>query len=572
MDKTAIENAARTYLSRESHPYFTEDLEKILAAENWEELEDRFYKDLDFGTGGLRGVIGGGDNRLNPFNIRKATQGLANYIKAQGLDAPSAVIAYDSRNFSDLFAKEAALVLGGNGIKTYLFSSLRPTPELSYAVRRLGAAVGIVVTASHNPPEYNGYKVYWADGGQLVPPHDKGVITEVRKVTDDINVLDEEKALASGQLVMIDEIIDDPYIEMARKYLLRPELTNEKGGEIKVVYTPLHGTGTLLVERLLSEMGITTLTVPEQREPDGNFPTVAFPNPEEPAALKMAVDLAKKEKAHLVIGTDPDADRIGIAVPGPDGEFVLLSGNQLGTLLGDYIFLTRKELGTMPENPRLVKTIVTTEMQGLVAEKYGAGWYDVLTGFKYIGEKIKEFEKSGETYVFGGEESYGFLVTPEVRDKDAVSAAAVTAEMVLYYHSRGKTLLDRLEELWNEVGYFEELLVSKTIKGIKGAQIIQEIMTDLRQAPPAEIGGVAVKEVRDYQNQTVLPLPKAEVIQIRLADDTIVTARPSGTEPKIKFYASLRGKPGRPLKEAKADVARRIEAVRAYLDTLTERS
>lgn len=572
MDKVALEKAARTYLARESHSYFTDDLEKVLAENNWEELEDRFYKDLDFGTGGLRGVIGGGDNRLNPFNIRKATQGLANYVKAQGIDSPAAVIACDSRNFSDLFSKEAALVLGANGIKTYLFSSLRPTPELSYAVRQLKATVGIVVTASHNPPEYNGYKVYWEDGGQLVPPHDKGVIAEVRKVTDDIKVLTEEEALSSGMLVMIDKEIDEPYLAMVKRYLPRPELTRSRGGDITVVYTPLHGTGTMLVERLFGDMGIKVITVPEQREPDGGFPTVAFPNPEEPAALKMALDLAKKEKAQLVIGTDPDADRIGIAVPDKKGDSVLLTGNQLGTLMGDYLFLTHQEKGTMPPNPRLVKTIVTTEMQVKVAEKYGAGWYDVLTGFKYIGEKIKEFETTGETYVFGGEESYGFLITPEVRDKDAISAAALTAEMVLYYHSRGMSLLDRLEELWKDLGYFEETLISKTIKGVKGAQIIKEIMADLRANPPAEIGGIDVVEVRDYQNQSVLPVPKAEVIQIRLADDTIVTARPSGTEPKIKFYASLRGRPGESLAEARADVARRIVGVQAYLATLTNRS
>lgn len=571
MDKTAIEGKAKAYLERETHNFFIDDLKSVINDDNWEELEDRFYKELDFGTGGLRGVIGGGDNRLNPFNIRKATQGLANYVTTQGIDSPSAVIAYDSRNFSDLFAKEAALVLGANGIKTYLFSSLRPTPELSYAVRQLGATVGIVVTASHNPPEYNGYKVYWADGGQLVSPHDTGVITEVRKVTTDIKTLPEAEALANGQLVMIDKEIDEPYVEMVHKYMLRPELTKERGGDIKVVYTPLHGTGTMLVERLLGEMGIKTITVPEQREGDGNFPTVAFPNPEESAALKMAVDLAGKEKAQLVIGTDPDADRIGIAIPGDDGEFILLTGNQLGTLLGDYIFMTHTEKGTLPENPRLVKTIVTTELQLKVAEKYGAGSYDVLTGFKFIGEKILDFETTGENYVFGGEESYGFLVTPEVRDKDAVSAATLTAEMVLYYHSKGMNLMDRLEEIWDELGYFQEVLISKTIKGIKGAQAIKDIMTELRNNPPAEVGGVAVTEVRDYQNQKVLPVPTAEVIQVRLADDTVITARPSGTEPKIKFYASLRGKPGQALSEAKADVADRLEAVKTYLNAVSDK-
>ena len=571
MDKTAIERAAQTYLNRETHPHFIEDMKKTLEEKNWEELEDRFYKNLTFGTGGLRGIIGGGANRMNPFNVRRVTQGLANYVKAQGQDSPSAVIAYDSRHFSDLFAKEAALVLGANDIKTYLFTSPRPTPELSYALRKLGATVGIVVTASHNPPEYNGYKVYWADGGQLIPPHDGGVIAEVWKVTNDIKILEEKRALDEGWLEKIDRGIDDPYINMIHNYLLRSPLTWEKGKELKVVYTPLHGVGAPLVERIFSEMGITILTVPEQREPDGNFPTVDYPNPEEPAALKMAVALAKKEGAQLVIGTDPDVDRIGIAVPGPDGEFVLLSGNQLGVLLGDYIFHTRGEAGTMPKNPCMVKTIVTTEMQALVAEKYGVRWYDVLTGFKYIGEKIQEFEKTEENYVFGGEESYGFLICPEVRDKDAVSAAAVTAEMVLYYLSRGKTLLDRLEELWIEVGYFEELLISKTFKGIKGSEIIKGIMAGLRKNPPDAVGGIAVKEVRDYQTQTVLPVPKAEVLQIRLVDDTILTVRPSGTEPKIKFYVSLRGKPGEDLPKARADLGERMVLVKNYLESLIDR-
>ena len=480
MDQLEIREKAKAYLEREKNEYFRNDLEEVLKKEDWAELEDRFYKDLDFGTGGLRGVIGGGDNRLNTANIYKATQGLANYIKNAGKDNPGAVIAYDSRNFSDTFALDAALVLAANGIKTWLFSSLRPTPELSYAVRELGATAGIVVTASHNPPEYNGYKVYWEDGGQLVPPHDKGVITEVRNVGNDINIIDEEKALESGRLEYIDTEIDESYIKLIKSYSLRPDVIKEWGKQLKVVYTPLHGTGTMLIERVFSELGIHSITVPEQREPDGNFPTVVSPNPEEASALKLALELGQKEKAQLVIGTDPDADRIGIAEPEGNG-YRLFSGNQLGMLLGDYIFSSLAEKKALPKYPALVKTIVTTDMQRLLGEKYGAEVFDVLTGFKYIGEKIKEFENEKYEYVFGGEESYGFLCMSEVRDKDAVSTAAIVAEMVLYHFSKGKTLAARLDELYQEFGFFQEILISKTIKGSTGALKIKEIMEGLRK-------------------------------------------------------------------------------------------
>ncbi|MBI9102221.1 MAG: phospho-sugar mutase [Spirochaetales bacterium] len=568
MDQLELKKKAQSYLDRENNDFFRKELEEVLAKEDWAELEDRFYKELDFGTGGLRGVIGGGDNRLNTFNIHKATQGLANYISAQNIDNPGAVIAYDSRHFSDTFALDAALVLAANGIKTWLFSSLRPTPELSYAVRELGASVGIVVTASHNPPEYNGYKVYWADGGQLVPPHDKGVIAEVRKVTHDIRILDEKEALDSGMLEYIDTEIDESFIRLIKSYSIRPELIKEWGKKLKVVYTPLHGTGTMLIERIFGELGIQSITVPEQRDGDGDFPTVKSPNPEEASALKMALELGKKEKAQLVIGTDPDADRIGIAEPDGD-DFRLFSGNQLGVLLGDYIFSSLKEKNALPKHPALVKTIVTTEMQTLLGEKYGARVFDVLTGFKYIGEKIKEFESDKYEYVFGGEESYGFLCMREVRDKDAISTAAMIAEMVLYHYSQGKTLADRLNELYIEFGMFQEILVSKTIKGPTGAVRIKEIMQGLRENPPATFGKVAVREILDYKEKNRKNLPPADVIQIILEDDTIITARPSGTEPKIKFYASARTAPGSDLAESRKDIDSRLNDIRNFLEELT---
>ena len=568
MEQHEIREKTNLYLEREKNEYFRNDLRKVLDEENWTELEDRFYRELDFGTGGLRGVIGGGDNRLNTFNIQKATQGLANYVLNQGIKDPGAVIAYDSRNFSDTFALETALVFAANGIKTWLFSSLRPTPELSYAVRELGASVGIVVTASHNPPEYNGYKVYWSDGGQLVPPHDKGVIVEVRKVTDEIKRIDEKDALDSGMLEYIDTEIDESFIKLIKSYCIRPELIKKWGRKLKVVYTPLHGTGTMLIERIFGELGIESITVPEQREPDGDFPTVDYPNPEEASALKMALDLGKKEKAKLVIGTDPDADRIGIAEP-DNGGFRLFTGNQLGVLLGDYIFSSLAEKHSLPKHPAMVKTIVTTEMQRLLAEKYGVEVFDVLTGFKYIGEKIKEFENDKYEYVFGGEESYGFLNMREVRDKDAISTAAMVAEMVLYHYSNDKTLADRLDELYREFGMFREILVSKTIKGPTGARRIKEIMETLRNNPPSEIAKIKVKEILDYSIENRKKLPSADVIQIILEDNTIITARPSGTEPKIKFYASARTSPETDPDKAGNEIDLKLEDIKEFIEGLT---
>jgi len=553
MDVEVVKELAEEYLSLETHPYFRDDLEKVLQEKDVESLKDRFYTRLSFGTGGLRGIIGGGYNRINPFIIQQATQGLANYIK-KSVDEGSAVIAYDSRNFSDLFALEAALVLCANGIKVWLFSSLRPTPELSFAVRQLGATAGIVVTASHNPPEYNGYKVYWSDGGQIVPPHDKGIIEEVGKVGKSIRVIGKPEALELGLLQLIDEEIDSSYRQIVKESSLKPELLRDRGKDLKVVYTPLHGTGGVLLPKVLGEMGVDVISVPQQSEPDGDFPTVEYPNPEEPSAMKMAMELGSEMKADLVMGTDPDADRLGVAVPDSEGNYTVLSGNRLGVLLADYIFSSRKESNTLPEQPAFVKTIVTTELQTLVAEGYGAKVYDVLTGFKYIAEKIREFESSGETFVFGGEESYGYLVTPKIRDKDAISAAFLTAEMTLYHRTLGKSLLQRLEEIFSKYGYFEEILISRTFKGMKGGRVMDSLMKKLRKEVPSTIGDVRVRRIRDFlKGSSYTPdgteiedidLPSSNVLQFVLEDGSIVTARPSGTEPKIKFYASCRSKAG----------------------------
>jgi phosphoglucomutase len=581
VDKSQILARAREYCSKEKNEYFRTQVEELMAQENLDELNDRFYTDLEFGTGGLRGVIGGGYNRMNPCTVQSATQGLATYVKKNAPGTPSAVIAYDSRHFSDIFALEAALVLAGNGIKTFLYTSLRSTPQLSFSVRQLKATVGIVLTASHNPPEYNGYKAYWSDGCQVTAPHDTGIVAEARSVKQ-VNALTKEEALAKGLLVMIDKELDDAFLAMIKRQALRPQLIRERGKDITVVYTPLHGTGAIPVSRALSEMGLEVVFVPQQKEPDGNFPTVKYPNPEEAEAMKMALDLAKARKADLVLGTDPDADRLGIAVP--DGaEYRLITGNQLGSLLADYIFSSRKELGTLPAKSAFVKTIVTTELQRRIAESYGATCFDVLTGFKFIGEKIRQFETdgSGLQYICGGEESYGYLVETDVRDKDAVTAATMTAEMTLYHRSQGRSLIDALNRIYERYGYFQELLLSKTFKGQAGMEAMKALMERLRSQPPAEIGQEHIQSVRDYRDGTVLDLasgrrqksidlPSSNVLQFVSAEGGIITARPSGTEPKIKFYASCGSTPGSDLEQGKKAVTQRIEAISAGLHRIIE--
>ena len=559
MEKTDITRGATEYIRREQDPRFKAEVERLLADEDWKELEDRFYRDMEFGTGGLRGIIGGGFNRMNTFVVKRATQGLATYLKnafpeKDRLGQLKAVIAFDSRRYSIEFAEAAALVLGANGIKTYLFSALRPTPELSFAIRTLGCDTGIVVTASHNPPAYNGYKAYWNRGAQVIPPHDQGIIREVNQVKD-IQEISRESALANGLLEIIDARIDDSYQAMVKSRLFRPELIQAMGKDVKIVYSPLHGTGAMHVEKILGDCGLQVITVPEQREPDGEFPTVSYPNPEEAAALDLAITLGKKVGADVVMATDPDADRLGIAIPaknsGAEREFILVTGNQLGALLADYIFLSLKETGKLPAKPAMVNSIVTTGMQRKVAALYGAECFECLTGFKWIADVWDKTEADGRGYqvVYGTEESYGYLVEPDIRDKDGVSAAAMTAEMTLYWRSKGKSLLDRLEELYHATGYWEELGVSKTFQGPEGPGIMKGIMAEFRRNPPKSFGGIAVTKIRDVlESRWVYPqepgrtegvdLPKEDVLQFYLEDGTIVSARPSGTEPKIKFYAS----------------------------------
>ena len=578
--KEEILQRAGDYIKKERDASFRQEVEKLLekisaggsAEEAQKELADRFYQNLEFGTGGLRGIIGGGYNRMNTLVVKSATQGLASYLiktfpeKAKG--SLKAAIAFDSRRYSAEFAEAAALIFAANGIKTYLFSSLRPTPELSFAIRQLGCDTGIVVTASHNPPQYNGYKAYWNDGSQVVPPHDEGIIDEVNAVKD-IKEISRQEAIDKGLLVIIDKEVDEPYQRMVKSCLFRPELIKEKAGEVKIVYTPLHGTGALHVEKVLGDLGLKVITVPEQREGDGNFPTVAFPNPEEAAALDMAIKLGGKEKADVVMATDPDADRFGIAVPDKTGNFTLVTGNQMGVLLADYIFLSLKEQNKLPENAAMINSIVTTGMQKKVALHYGADCVECLTGFKWIADVMRKWEngeaasgqKEAKRFVFGTEESYGYNISADVRDKDGISAAALTAEMTLYWRSKGKSLLDRLDDLYIICGYWQELGISKYFKGPEGPSIMNGIMEEYRKNPPKTLGGIDVVRVRDIKNGAD-GLPHSDVLQFFLADGTVVSARPSGTEPKIKFYASCcAGVKDGDLAAAKAEAARKLDAI-----------
>jgi len=572
MDSPAITERAKEYIAREKDAHFRKEVEDLLGAGDVKELTDRFYQNLEFGTGGLRGVIGGGYNRMNTLVVKSATQGLATYLKKAFPDRAqkgpnegglSAAIAFDSRHYSAEFAEAAALIFAANGIKTWLFSAMRPTPELSFAMRYLNCDTGIVVTASHNPPQYNGYKAYWAGGAQVIPPHDKGIIDEVNAVTD-IQEMGREEALKKGLLTIIDSEIDTPYQIMVRNCLFRPELIKEKASEVKIVYTPLHGTGAFHVEGVLGSLGLNVITVPQQREGDGNFPTVAFPNPEEAAALDMAIKLGIKENADVVMATDPDADRFGIAVPsGAPGQFTLVTGNQMGALMADYLFLSLKETGTMPPNPAMVNTIVTTGMHKRVAGHYGAKCFECLTGFKWLADVIakREADKTA-SIVFSTEESYGYLVGTEVRDKDGISAAALTAEMALYWRSKGKSLLDRLNELYEICGYWEELGISKYFQGPEGTATMAGIMAEYRKHPPGTLGGIEVERFRDLKNGAD-GLPPSDVLQFFLKDGTVVSARPSGTEPKIKFYASCCAELGSGgLEAAKAEAGRKLDAIR----------
>ncbi|NUU60899.1 phospho-sugar mutase [Paenibacillus agri] len=534
-----------------------------------QELEERFYRDLEFGTGGLRGVIGAGSNRINRYTVGRATQGFAQYILEQhtGEGRPSVVIAHDSRRFSPEFSLETALVLAGNGIEAYLYPSLRSTPQLSFSVRHLQATGGVVITASHNPPEYNGYKVYNSEGGQLVPHEAEKVISYIMEVDsfDTVKRISQEEAESQGLLHWLGEEEDEAFTDtVAAVSVAREEIAAKLGRDFKIVYTPLHGTGNHPVRRVLEKIGFTQVhVVPEQEQPDSEFTTVKSPNPEEREAFTLAIKLGEELNADLLIGTDPDADRMGAVVRDNEGKFVVLSGNQSGALMIHYYLSRLQEQGKLPKNGAVVKTVVTSEMGAAVAEHYGATIFNTLTGFKYIGEKMTQFEASGEyTYLFGYEESYGYLAGNYARDKDAVLAAMLIAEAGAYYKAQGKTLYDVLQELYEQFGYFLESLESRTLKGKDGVAQIQGIMSDWRSNPPQEIAGSAVSEILDF-SLGLNGLPKENVLKYMLADGSWFCLRPSGTEPKIKVYFAVRGES---LQNAKDKIAALSEQVMARVD------
>ena len=523
---------------------------------NEDEIFDRFYRELEFGTGGLRGVIGAGTNRMNFYTVGKATQGLANFINKQGAAAKGVAIAFDSRRMSPEFADTAACVLAANGIKAYIFDSLRPTPELSFALRTLGCTAGIVVTASHNPPEYNGYKVYWEDGAQITAPKDAQIIGEVNAIKDyaEIKKMTTEEAKAAGLYEVIGKEIDDKYMEALKKLVLHPEAIKQMASSLKIVYTPLHGTGNVPVRRVLKELGFEQVTVvPEQELPDGNFPTVSYPNPEDKKAFALALDLAKKVDADLVLATDPDADRLGVyAKDTKTGEYKVFTGNMSGMLICEYEMSQKKALGILPDNGALVTTIVSSNMAQAVAKEYGMKFIECLTGFKYIGEQIKFFEQTGSNeYVFGFEESYGCLVGTHARDKDAVVAVMALCEAAAYYKTQGITLWDQMLNIYNKYGYYKEDLFAMTFKGADGAKKMQDMMDAYRKNTPKQVGAYKVLRLRDYKNDVITDLatgettptglPKSNVLYFELENDAWFCVRPSGTEPKIKFYAGIKG-------------------------------
>lgn len=564
-----------------SNPYFDADtkaeLEGIKDDEN--EIKERFYQDLEFGTAGLRGIIGAGTNRMNTYVVRKATQGLANYIRKSGKEARGVAIAYDSRRMSPEFADVAALCLAANGIKAYVFESLRPTPELSFAVRKLGCIAGINITASHNPPEYNGYKVYWEDGAQITPPHDKGIMADVKAITDytTLKTMDLEAAKAAGLYEVIGAEVDDAYMAELKKQVLHQDAIDAVAKDIKIVYSPLHGTGNIPARRVLKELGFENVyVVPEQELPNGEFPTVSYPNPEADEAFELGLKLAKELDADLVLATDPDADRLGVRVRDKNGEYHTLTGNMSGCLLADYEIGERKELRGLPKDGYLIKTIVTTNMADAIAKYYGVGVIECLTGFKYIGQQILGFENSGKgEYLFGFEESYGCLIGTHARDKDAIVATMALAEAAAYYKSIGMNLWDAMVAMYERYGYYKDDIKSITLKGIEGLAKIQEILDTLRKNPPAEIAGYKVLKARDYMADTVKDmetgevtptgLPSSNVLYYDMPDGTWLCVRPSGTEPKVKFYYGVKGTS---LEDADAKSAAMGKEVLAMIDAM----
>ena len=571
-------DAKKRYEEWIKNPYFDNatkaELKRI--ANDEKEIEERFYRDLEFGTGGLRGIIGAGTNRMNIYTVRNATQGLSNFILKEKTDKKGVAIAFDSRNMSPEFAEEAALCLAANGIKAYIFPSLRPTPMLSFALRELGCTAGIVVTASHNPPEYNGYKVYWEDGAQITYPKDEQIIGEVNAVTDyaSVRTMSREEAKKAGLYQVIGTEIDDQYIEALKSLVIHEEIIRKEAQNLKIVYTPLHGTGNIPVRRILTELGFEKVyIVKEQELPDGNFPTVSYPNPEDKNAFKLALDLAKEVDADIILATDPDADRLGVyAKDTKTGEYRSFTGNMSGMLILEYILSQRKELGTLPKNGAVVTTVVSGKMSKEISKEYGMTLIETLTGFKYIGEQIKFFEQSGKhEYVFGYEESYGCLVGTHARDKDAVVAVMALCEVAAYCRHQGITLCDQMELLFKKYGYYKEGLCTVTLKGQEGAKKIQAMMEQIRTNVPDAVGGLKVQHFRDYREniirdcatgeETSTGLPKSNVLYFELENDAWCCIRPSGTEPKIKFYIGVKGSDDTDAQEKLDALTKAVEAL-----------
>ena len=551
---------------------FDEETKKELIAikDDEKEIEDRFYKELEFGTAGLRGVIGAGTNRMNKYTVGKATQGLANYILEQGTQDKGVAISYDSRRMSKEFSLLTALILNANGIKTYLFENLRPVPELSFTVRKLKCTAGVMITASHNPPKYNGYKVYWDDGAQIVEPRDKEIIAKVRAVESfsEIKEISKEEAIEKGLFNVIGTEMDDEYISVLKSKILNPEIVKEQGKKLKVVYTPLHGTGNTIAGRLFKEIGMENVyVVPEQKDPDGEFPTVSYPNPEDKAAFKLALELAKKEDADVVLATDPDADRLGIfAKDAKTGEYMEYTGNMSALLIAEYRIEQMKKKGILPEDGMFITTIVSSDLAKAIAKYYNLECIEVLTGFKNIGRIMRqEEEKNGMKYVFGFEESYGCLIGDYARDKDGIAAVMALCEAACYYASKGKTLWDAMEDIYKKYGYYKEAQVSIVMEGAEGAEKIKEMMTNMRNTPVEKIGEYKVLTFKDVEKDYVKDmvtgeesktgLPKSNVLYYALEDNNWCCVRPSGTEPKIKLYMGVKG-------TSDADAAKKLEALK----------
>jgi phosphoglucomutase len=572
-------NALEVYKQWCESSYFDEETHQALLAmaDDADAINESFYTDLEFGTAGLRGIIGVGTNRMNRYTVRKATQGLANYILSEKEENPSVVIAFDSRHMSPEFADESARTLAANGIKAYVFESLRPTPELSFAIRELGCIAGINITASHNPSNYNGYKVYWRDGAQITPPHDTGIMKQVRAIADyaQVRTMSKEDAVSAGLYEIIGKAVDDRYLEEVKKLILHPEAIAAQQKDICIVYTPLHGTGYVPVMRVLEEAGFTNVhVVKEQAEPDGDFPTVPYPNPETEDAFTLGLKLAGEVGADLVLATDPDADRLGVHVRDKDGEYHPLTGNMSGCLIGDYIIGQKKELGLLTGKEALVRSIVSTNMADAIADHYGIRLVEVLTGFKYIGQKILEYETDDSTeYVFGMEESYGCLAGTYARDKDAVAASLILCEAAAFYRQKGMTLWDAMLQMYKKYGYYKDYVKSITLEGKAGIEKIQQIMQNLREQPRTKIGSSRVCRMRDYKSgivkdlvsgeETKTDLPEANVLYYELEDQAWICARPSGTEPKLKLYYGVKG-------DTEEEVLQRNEELYAALDELTK--